>query len=167
MSVSYELDSPDKVTVGTTGPVGSRVFLIQARQGSSLVTLKLEKQQVGALAAHLGRLLRGLAGPIEVDEEGLELEEFDEPEFTVGTLAVSYDAAGDRVVVLAEELVGEDEPPGDEASLSMTREQAAALAVRGVRLVQAGRPPCPLCGYPLDPRGHTCPRTNGHHPPLT
>jgi hypothetical protein len=23
-----------------------------------------------------------------------------------------------------------------------------------------------LCGYPLDPRGHACPRTNGHHAPL-
>ena len=25
----------------------------------------------------------------------------------------------------------------------------------------AGRPPCPLCGLPLDPEGHICPRQNG------
>ena len=49
----------------------------------------------------------------------------------------------------------------------MTREQAAALAIRGTELVEAGRPPCPLCGYPLDARGHVCPRTNGNRPPLT
>jgi hypothetical protein len=28
--------------------------------------------------------------------------------------------------------------------------------------VSAGRPPCPLCGLPLDTEGHICPRQNGH-----
>ena len=36
-----------------------------------------------------------------------------------------------------------------------------------LRLVEAGRPPCPLCSLPLDPAGHDCPRTNGHRPPVT
>lgn len=167
MSVSYEFDAPDKVTVGTVGPVGARVFLLQAREGSSIVTLKVEKQQVGALSTLLGRLLQDLARPGELDESDLELDELDEPSFAVGALAVSYDSDADRVVLLAEELVGEQDPPGDDARLVLTREQAAALAIRGARLVDAGRPPCPLCGYPLDPRGHACPRTNGHHAPLT
>ena len=26
---------------------------------------------------------------------------------------------------------------------------------------RSGRPPCPLCGQPLDPQGHLCPRRNG------
>ena len=30
-------------------------------------------------------------------------------------------------------------------------------------VVAAGRPPCPLCGFPLDPEGHICPRLNGYH----
>ena len=167
MSVSYEFDAPDKVTVGTIGEVGARVFLLQAREGSSVVTMKVEKQQVGALATLLGRLLHDLARPGELSEDDLELDEDDEPSFVVGALAVSYDSVGDRVVLLAEELVGEDDEPGDDARLALTREQAASLAIRGARLVDAGRPPCPLCGYPLDPRGHACPRTNGHHAPLT
>ncbi len=167
MSVSYEFDAPDKVTVGTIGEVGARVFLLQAREGSSVVTMKVEKQQVGALATLLGRLLQDLARPGELSEDDLELDPDDEPSFVVGALAVSYDSAGDRVVLLAEELLGEDDEPGDDARLALTREQAASLAIRGARLVDAGRPPCPLCGYPLDPRGHACPRTNGHHAPLT
>jgi uncharacterized repeat protein (TIGR03847 family) len=48
---------------------------------------------------------------------------------------------------------------------SITTEQASALARRGFELVEAGRPPCPLCGHPIDPEGHSCPRTNGHRPP--
>ncbi|MDA8292175.1 MAG: DUF3090 family protein [Actinomycetota bacterium] len=167
MSTSYEFSSPDKVTVGTVGEVGARTFYLQAREASSTVTLKVEKQQVGALATLLGRLLADLARPGELDEGDLELDDFEDADFVVGALAVSYDADSDRVVVLAEELVGEQDEPGDEASLALTREQAATLAIRGTRLVEAGRPPCPLCGFPLDPRGHACPRTNGHLPPLT
>lgn len=168
MSEIYELDTPERVTAGTTGEVGQRIFYLQAREGTLLVTLKLEKQQVGALADSLGRLLQDLPRPGELPaEETLGLEGFDEPQFTVGTLAVAYDGALDRVVLLAEELVDEEADPGEEARFSLTREQAAALAIRGRRLVEAGRPPCPLCGFPLDPRGHACPRTNGHRPPLT
>lgn len=167
MSASFELASPQRVTVGTVGEVGQRVFYVQAREGELLVTLKLEKQQVGALAESLGRLLQDLPRPGELPEdETLALEPFDEAHFVVGTLAVAYDATADRVMLLAEELVP-DGAEADEARLALSREQAAALAIRGTRLVEAGRPPCPLCGFPIDPRGHACPRTNGHRPPLT
>lgn len=167
MSLSYELAEPERVTVGTIGDVGRRTFFLQAREGAQLLTVKLEKQQVGALAESLGRLLQDLPRPGHVaDADELALEPFEEASFVGGTLAVAYDAAIDRVVVLAEELVAEEEE-GAEARLSLTREQAAAIAIHGARLVEAGRPPCPLCGYPIDPRGHACPRTNGHRPPLT
>jgi uncharacterized repeat protein (TIGR03847 family) len=39
---------------------------------------------------------------------------------------------------------------------------ARAFAQRAAKIVQAGRPPCPLCGLPLDTEGHVCPRQNGH-----
>jgi hypothetical protein len=31
-------------------------------------------------------------------------------------------------------------------------------------LLRGGRPPCPLCGYPLG-EDHSCPKTNGHRSP--
>ena len=39
---------------------------------------------------------------------------------------------------------------------------ARAFAQRAAKIVAAGRPPCPLCGLPLDTDGHICPRQNGH-----
>ena len=51
--------------------------------------------------------------------------------------------------------------------LGLTRAQAAALVRRGWDLVRAGRPACPLCGNPMDPEGHSCPRTNGHRSPAS
>ncbi len=168
MGSDYELETPERVTVGTIGEVGQREFYLQARQGTQLVTVKVEKQQVRALAESLGRLLQDLPRPGELPaDDALDLEHFEEVHFVVGTLAVAYDVNADRVVLLMEELVGGDETDADEVRLSMSREQAAALAIRGTQLVESGRPPCPLCGFPLDPRGHACPRTNGHRPPLT
>ncbi|HEX9529675.1 MAG TPA: DUF3090 domain-containing protein [Acidimicrobiales bacterium] len=163
MSESFDFPAPERITVGAVGPPGQRVFLLQASDGSDHVTLKVEKAQVSALATHLGRVLTELTRPAHMPED-LELAEPAEPAWVVGSLGIGYDEDNDRILLLAEEAVGED-AEGAVARFALTREAAAALAVRGTRLVEAGRPPCPLCGYPLDPSGHACPRTNGNRPP--
>ncbi|MGH9068797.1 MAG: DUF3090 family protein [Acidimicrobiales bacterium] len=164
MSESHDLPAVDALTVGTIGPTGRRMFLLQGRQGPELVTLKVEKAQVAALAQYLGKLLEQLPRPGALPEVG-ELDPSQEPLFVVGALGLSYDQDADRVLLVAEEAASEENAEGAMARFGATREQVAALAIRGTQLVEAGRPPCPLCGYPLDPSGHVCPRTNGHRPP--
>jgi uncharacterized repeat protein (TIGR03847 family) len=92
----------------------------------------------------------------------------------VGTIGVSYDEELDRIVVVFEEMGTADEDEEEDESegghvlrVALSREQAAAFAIHATQLVEAGRPPCPLCALPLDPAGHVCPRTNGHRPPIT
>jgi uncharacterized repeat protein (TIGR03847 family) len=160
-----DLGDLDRFTVGAEGPVGARIFLVQCRSGDAVVTLKAEKQQVSVLAEYLGRLLHDLDRPENLPVD-LELEEPTDPNWVIGTLGVSYDDTLDRIVLVAEELVGEEEE-GDMARFTVTRAQAAAFAMRATTLIEAGRPPCPLCGGPLDPSGHQCPRTNGHRPPAS
>lgn len=178
MSEQYFLENPSRVTVGTVGPVGERLFVLQAREGSQLVTVKVEKVQVASLATYLGRMLRDLDRPHDLPgDEQLTLESFDAPDFSAEALALTYDTVGDRIVLVIDEIdqsesaidlpVVDPAAEGATARFAMTREQAAALAIRATELVEAGRPPCPLCGYPLDPRGHVCPRTNGNSAPLT
>jgi uncharacterized repeat protein (TIGR03847 family) len=48
--------------------------------------------------------------------------------------------------------------------VALTREQAAGVIEHGKRLLRRGRPPCPLCGFPLTD-DHSCPKTNGHRAP--
>lgn len=180
---------PQLFTVGTVGEVGRRLFFFQVRdRGSGIVTVKVEKQQVAALGVSLGQMLARLPrpGPLPSD---LGPEEPIEPLWAVSRLAISYESDRDRIVLVADEIAGRigregdeddeddedvwDEEPGAEGEtpagarleVTITREQAAALVLRAVALVAAGRPPCPLCGHPLDPSGHECPRTNGHRPP--
>lgn len=157
-----DLQHPDRFSVGTTGPVGQRLFLLHFAEGGTRLTVKVEKQQVAVLATYLARIVRELGRPGTLPDD-LEFDSEVEPDWVVGTIGVSYDEETDRLMVVVEE-AGDQ---GTVARLAITREQAAAFAIRATTLVEAGRPPCPLCGLPLDPAGHDCPRTNGHRPPVT
>ncbi|MEA2843698.1 MAG: hypothetical protein QOJ69_1369 [Actinomycetota bacterium] len=160
MSASFELSDVARLTVGTEGPPGKRIFYLQAATSAQVVTLRLEKTQVAALVAYLSALLSDLPTPTDLPTE-MDLVEPVLAEWVVGSLGVTYDEGRDRILLLAEELVEEGED-GASTRLLATRAQVAALAVHGAALVAAGRPPCQLCGLPLDPEGHVCPRLNGH-----
>jgi len=108
-------------------------------------------------------------------------------EFRVGTLGLAFDVdtttvvieaieagEGDAEVELGEDEEddeddpvddGDDEPDDDldRLRVRLTPEATRAFIDRARRVVAAGRPPCPLCGQPLDPAGHLCPRHNGYH----
>ena len=161
MSSSFEIPEVDHLTAGAVGPPGQRVFYLQAARGEQVVSLRLEKSQVAALVAYLAAMLADMPAPDDIPSTGMELVEPVVAEWVVASLGVTYDEDADRVVILAEELVEEGEEAA-RARITATREQIAALSVRGAEAVAAGRPPCPLCGQPLDPGGHTCPRLNGH-----
>jgi uncharacterized repeat protein (TIGR03847 family) len=171
MSESFEFEEVGHFTAGTVGEPGARVFYIQvAPVGGAPVSLKCEKQQVGALAEYLSGVIADLP-PTEPAQESTELIEPVLAEWVAGTMSVAYDETADRIVLLIEELVNEanldpDGPVPEPASLRMqlTRAQVAAYNERAVELVEAGRPPCPLCGHPLGV-DHACPKTNGHGPP--
>ncbi|MDG4826446.1 DUF3090 domain-containing protein [Asanoa sp. WMMD1127] len=105
-------------------------------------------------------------------------------EFRVGTLGLAFDVDTATVVIEAiaagegeldvedaeAEAVEEDEDDDDEPDddldrlrVRLTPQATREFISRARRVVAAGRPPCPLCGQPLDPRGHLCPRHNGYH----
>ena len=56
----------------------------------------------------------------------------------------------------------DDEGP-DTLRVRVSAEAARDFVTRALAVVAAGRLPCPLCGQPLDPQGHICPRRNGHY----
>ncbi len=169
---------PDRFVAGTVGAPGERVFYLQAREGARVVSVLVEKAQVALLAERVGELLAEVrrrgddvpAGPEAPVEDLAPLDQPVEPEFRVGTLALAWDPQAARVVVEAHEVseATAAEPFTDDAEgpdtlrVSLTAEAAVAFAARAARVVAAGRPPCPICGLPLDPDGHVCPRMNGH-----
>ena len=160
--MKYEFFNPDRVMVGTRGEVGNRLFLLQVREGRRFLIVKAEKQQLGALAEWLAETVKTSTRPGHLPDE-VALEPEYEPDFALGDLAVAA-TGGDDDFSIHLSLTSIDEE--DEASIRLTKEWAGTLAIAIVRLIEAGRPDCPLCGLPLDPRGHDCPRTNGFKPPI-
>jgi uncharacterized repeat protein (TIGR03847 family) len=146
-----------------------------------VTSVGLEKFQVTLLAERLGELLdevlRRSGGeasvPAVAPTDLNDTEPLDQPveeEFRVGTMALAWDPDDERVIIEAQEVteddeeteIGADEPVIAVLRVRITAGQARAFAERALRVVAAGRPPCPLCGLPLDSSGHVCPRQNGH-----
>ncbi|GAB2794047.1 DUF3090 domain-containing protein [Streptomyces sp. NPDC054796] len=184
-------DPPDRFIAGTVGLPGRRTFYLQASASGRTTSVALEKAQVEALAERIDELLDEVVrrsggnapvpavAPPEIDDTD-PLQSPVEEEFRVGTMALAWDGEGERMVVEAqavveleadsdedlaeaeERLLQDDEngPPMLRVRLSGT--QARAFAKRALEVVNAGRPPCPLCSLPLDPEGHVCPRQNGY-----
>jgi len=186
----YIFDPPERFVAGTIGDPGNRSFFLQARDGGRVVSVALEKVQVAVLAERLDDLLgeldrRGV--PHGVPDEilpdaatGLEddVSTLDEPlveAFRAGSLTLGWDPDAERVLLEAraqdedgeaidpDEDDDEDEDGPDLLRVRLTAAAARSFVARAARVVAGGRPPCPLCGAPLDPRGHICPRRNGHY----
>jgi uncharacterized repeat protein (TIGR03847 family) len=84
-------------------------------------------------------------------------------------MALAWDPEDERIVIEAQEVseeddveVGDEDPAIAVLRVRITAAQARAFADRALKVVAAGRPPCPLCSLPLDAEGHVCPRQNGH-----
>ncbi len=168
MSPSYHFGEVAALAAGTIGPRGQRVFFMQVRDGASVLSFKLEKQQVTALAEYLADLLGDLP-PVDVRSVP-DLEPLVEPvvpEWTVGAMGVDFKADVDHFVLMAEEFDTSDEDePFDEDDRPATlrfaidRGQASAFITQARELVSAGRPPCPFCGRAWEPADDFCPCYN-------
>ena len=168
MGAVYDLNPVSKLTVGTIGSPGQRVFYLQGKSVGELVTLIIEKQHAVALAASLDELLAELDArfprPVAhgTGRGGGELTLPVEPLFRVGQIGLGYDQTADLVVVIAYELTLEEDEDGSVVRFWGKREQMRALRNVALEAVEGGRPTCPHCGELVEPTGHLCPRRNGH-----
>jgi uncharacterized repeat protein (TIGR03847 family) len=174
----YLFERPSRFIAGTVGEPGDRAFYLQAVDGARVVSVALEKQQVELLADRIEQLLdqvvarTGTALPAaDADNDALE-QPIDE-EFRVAAMGLRWDGDIGLIVIEAqapvesedeaEQTLLEDVEDGPDALRVLIEPPAArAFVVRARKIVSAGRPPCPLCGQPLDPAGHICARLNGY-----
>jgi len=172
----HEFAWPDRVVIGTIGLPGARTFYLQVRAGTQIVSIALEKQQSALLAEKIDEILDQLitvegnpfsvptSTPIElVDNDQLEAVQ---EQFRAGSMSLGWDPTTAQVVIEAYAITDADD---DDESLAEDGASAAemllvrmpvgtarAFAKRTREIVGAGRPTCPLCGYPIDADGHIC-----------
>jgi uncharacterized repeat protein (TIGR03847 family) len=172
-------DPAERFVAGTVGVPGERTFFLQARKGSRLLSVSLEKAQVAALADRIQQILREVRNSepltiferVERDDQPLE-SPIDE-EFRVGVIGIAYLSDRKMVEIDLQAIADSQSPEDEELLMELSESQdilrvliplgyAESFAKRAIAVVGAGRAPCPFCGGPIDPGGHLCPRSNGY-----
>jgi uncharacterized repeat protein (TIGR03847 family) len=170
--LEFDLNPVIRITTDAIGEPGKRVFYLQAKSDTQLVTLIIEKQQVQSLAIGVEQFLQDLqsrypeisqASPDYVESE-MGLEKPIDPVFRVGQLGLGYDEESDLLILVARELqsLETEEEPGSVARFWCTRSQIRGMCHWGLEVASRGRPICGNCGQPIDKDGHFCPKSNGH-----
>ncbi|MGE5597322.1 MAG: DUF3090 family protein [Hyphomicrobiales bacterium] len=166
MADAYELGPVTYVAAEAIGQPGQRRFRIKALgQAGESVAIWLEKEQLAALGDALETVLKEEGYQYErqpLDDMGPEPVFPLSPgvEFQAAQLSMGVNRANQHIVLIASD--GDD----DTTNLTFEFEYRRGYELRReiADVIAAGRPPCPLCGGPIDPTGHVCPRSNGHHP---
>ena len=101
----------------------------------------------------------------ELDADEAEGDEEEDEGETIDLSSIEGLAGSPAGELLAAfEGVDEDDEDGpDTLRVRLSPAEARSFVNRALTVVAAGRLPCPLCGQPLDPQGHICPRRNGHY----
>ena len=172
--VKYPLGSATNVEAITFGEPGNRTFKLDASSGAASCAIWMEKEQL----LQLGVYLRDMIGRLSQEDrdKGSDLREETwsggdlTVDFKAGQMLLSYDQDSNAFYLQAYERESEEQetPSSDHApefesvGFWITIAQATLLGEESLKICAAGRPSCFLCGQPINPDGHACPRANGH-----
>jgi uncharacterized repeat protein (TIGR03847 family) len=98
-------DPVERFVAGTVGQPGERTFFIQARTGSRIISVSLEKAQVQALAERLIHMVREIKqsdttiSVAKLVRDDGPLETPIEEEFRVGVIGLAFDSARELIQV--------------------------------------------------------------------
>lgn len=171
MPEHIEMNPTSHLTIGTIGEPGNRTFYLQGGYSNDYISLTIEKMQANALADSFESLLEELGKKHpELFEKtysdyttDMRLVEPVTSLFRVGNLGLGYNEEEHKIVLVAYELVPEDEE--DTASVVSywaSLQQILSLIDQARAMVRGGRPICGNCGNPMEPSGHFCAHRNGY-----
>ena len=165
--VKYSLGSISYIEPRTFGEPGQRTFNLVLEAGAANCTVWLEKEQLFQFGIYLREAVEAMS-PEDKQRQGVSREpewsgEGISIDFKAGQMMLSHDPDSNSFRLLAYER--EEEGASEEAAsvgFWISVAQAETVAQEALRICSAGRPLCFLCGQPINPDGHACPRSNGH-----
>ena len=159
----YELGGISSVRPEAIGEPGKRTFRLLLESGAAFAFLWLEKEQLYQLGDYLQKATE--TATAEGSSEGAPEPQWAggvaSIDFKVSKMSLAHSPANDSFLLVAHD---QEDPDGNDPKVSfwLGLSQAKALALDALRVCASGRPICALCGRPIDPDGHNCPRSNGH-----
>lgn len=175
--VKYPLGAVSSIEALTFGEPGHRTFRLDIHSGPANCSIWMEKEQLFQLGVYLQGAVGRLSQEERDKESNLQAEIWSGAElaidFKAGQMLLSHDQDSNAFYLQAyqretddraEEESPQSDEPGDAESVGfwITTAQAGSLAEEALKICAAGRPSCFLCGQPINPEGHACPRANGH-----
>jgi uncharacterized repeat protein (TIGR03847 family) len=166
--IRYPLGTLSKVEPMTFGQPGQRTFRLDLHSGPAICSVWLEKEQLLQLGVYLRDIVAGLSAEDKARDSRPQEAAWSGGETTIdfkaGQMSLRHDAESNSFYMQAHAQETEETPEGEGDSVSfwITVDQARELSEESLRICAAGRPICFLCGQPINPEGHVCPRANGH-----
>ena len=150
------------------GRPGQRTFRLKVRSTAQTAAVWIEKQQLAGIGIWFDEVCERLDKEQPSDEPDVEPLDFPENpdiEFRAAQVGVGYSEEEHTFELVAyRDEADINRRPSFRCALS--RGQARVLSRKIAEVVAAGRPICPFCEQPIDPDGHTCPKSNGHYAPV-
>ena len=159
-----------RVAAEAIGQPGQRRFrLLVLNAEADLGSLWLEKEQLAALGDAFDTVLGNenyehQATPRDDLTQAQPFPLNAEVEMRVAQLSMGVNQDARRVVLVASDSADPDASDAVNLQFEVDYRRAYELRRQIADVVAAGRPKCPLCTAPMDPEGHVCVRSNGHHP---
>lgn len=166
MAEPRDLGALRRIAAGAIGEPGRRRFRLMAlSQEGAFSLMWLEKEQLAALGDAIETVLdaehhQPPAIPPDDVQAVPDFPASADLEFRVAQLSMGVDQRRGRMVIVA---AGAEEAGDPSVSMEIGFRAGQELREQISAVLAAGRPPCPLCGGPVDPQSHVCPRHNGHH----
>ena len=167
-SFQHDFGHALSVDAEAIGEPGNRRFRLLVRSSSQTASIWMENQQLAGIGSWIEETQERLDREHPSTEADAEPTPFDDTfavEFRASQIGLGYAEAEEQFAIQAFDIEAESQVPAFRCFIS--RGQARVLNRKIAGLVAAGRPICPLCEMPIDPEGHVCPRSNGHHAGVT
>ena len=143
------------------GIPGNRIFFIMAEGIEGNVKIQLEKEQLLQLSLIIQELLASSNKEIKITHLTEKLTSREK--ININTQLIRLEIEKDNLLELFLLNIY------DTSSSKIPIIQICAyvneikiFAEKSIKVCASGRPICPLCGNPINPEEHICPRSNGH-----
>ena len=145
------------------GQPGQRRFRLMVKSAGESAALWMEKQQLQGIGEWLAEVIKkedeaNPGTPVDVEPEPFGA--IYDIEVQVVQIGLGFDEDRKLFAVQAFDVQSTAAEPALQCHVSLGQSRVLVRTIE--RVIAGGRPICPLCGSPIEPEGHMCPKSNGH-----
>ena len=160
---AHDYGRATSIDAESVGLPGQRRFRLLVQAGAQSASIWMEKQQLAGIGTWFDEVLEKLDREHPSTEPDVELQPIGavfDLEFRASQIGLGYSEEESLFAIHAFDEAGAAGPPAFRCLIN--RGQSRVLSRKIAEVIAGGRPICPLCGAPIEPTGHVCPRANGH-----